>query len=40
MDSYFEFLCRLHSGDNIIEAKPVNKFQKDGIVSKVVINKQ
>jgi len=39
-DSSSEFLWSLHSGDNTIEAKPVNKFQKDGIVSKIIIKKQ
>jgi hypothetical protein len=36
-DSSSEFLWKLHGGDNTIEAKPVNKFQKDGIVSKIII---
>jgi hypothetical protein len=36
-DSSSEFLWKLHSGDNTIESKPINKFQKDGIVSKIII---
>ena len=36
-DSPAEFIWKLHNGENTIEAKPVNKFQKDGIVSKIKI---
>jgi len=36
-DSPAEFIWKLHSGENTIEAKPINKFQKDGIVSKIKI---
>ena len=36
-DSTPEFLWELHTGDNTIEAKPVNKFQKGGIISKITI---
>jgi len=39
-DSSYEFLWRLHDGDNTIEAKPVNMFQKGGIISKITIKNQ
>ncbi len=39
-DSPSDFIWKLHNGDNTIEAKPVNKFQKDGIISKIIINTQ
>ncbi len=36
-DSPSELLWKLSKGDNVIEARPVNKFNKNGIISKIVI---
>lgn len=36
-DSPVDFLWRLHNGENTLEARPVNKFSKDGIISKIKI---
>ena len=39
-DSPAQFLWTLHKGTNTIEARPVNSFDKEGIISKIVIKRQ